>query len=350
MKQVSILLIGFIIVLQLSAQEHLLNANVHFKDNTAIEGNMFLYESEPDFITVENNSGEKNRYPLRSVDYIENQVTILRNFQYESTYKLLEALVESEKMSLYKKNSNETDLFYVVKSGEIYLLEGGKKTVIIDSKDYTADNYGYRGVLKALTRDDPSLSQKIDKVTYHQKELMDVVISYNNGKISYIKTGSLSKKNKKPNWLIYAQYSNNVSNGFFTMNNITPQFFQAGVKLYLTEISRHSFKFGFEYGVYTDIYDSDTNTNTLFSIAVTYQLDFFRTRRSNFYINIRIADLAYIKSSNSSDAMIRPVPRISPGFGYEYRIQDFFLFAELNNILLFKKIPYNFSVGIAYDL
>ena len=261
MKQVSILLIGFIIVLQLSAQEHLLNANVHFKDNTAIEGNMFLYESEPDFITVENNSGEKNRYPLKSVNYIENQITILRNFQYESTYKLLEALVESEKMSLYKKNSNETDLFYVVKSGEIYLLEGGKKTVIIDSKDYTADNYGYRGVLKALTRDDPSLSQKIDKVTYHQKELMDIVISYNNGKISYIKTGSLSKKNKKPNWLIYAQYSNNVSNGFFTMNNITPQFFQAGVKLYLTEISRHSFKFGFEYGVYTDIYDSDTNIN-----------------------------------------------------------------------------------------
>ncbi|NOY50148.1 MAG: hypothetical protein GXO88_06280 [Chlorobi bacterium] len=349
MKKFSILLIGLLAFLSLFAQKNLYDAKIYLNDGQVIKGNMFLYDSEPDIIAVEDEEGEITRYQLYLVNFVENGGNLQRSLYYNDKYALFEALVEGEKMSLYRKNTSGDDIFYVLTSRKVYLLEGGKVIVEKGSKTFTTKSNRFKGVLKVLLQSEPELVKRADNIDYNQKDLSDIVVAYNGGRISFIKNEDVESKSRKPNLFVYAQYSNVVFRYFFTNDNQTPSFLQAGVQYYFSRESRHSIKLGVEYGTYTPSEDESFDKIKTVQLSFAYYVDIFRMHNSAIYFNFLAANIGYYMREND-DNFAAVLPRLSPGFGFKYQVRDFNFFVEINNALIYKGIPYNFSAGLSYDL
>ncbi len=350
MKYLSIILFSVFAFSNVIAQESLMKATVYLTDNQTVKGDVFLYDSEPDNIVLEKENGETSRIFNENIKYIENDGNILKSCQYNSGYQLFDVIVDGEKMSLLRTTKNQAEVFYIYKDGKVYLLEGGRKTIVKGSKTYNTDNLRYRGVLKVLIKSEPKLVKKTDNIKYKEKDLVDIVIAYNNGKITFLKTEEIVKKNKTPNLMIFLQYTNAATNAYFSYDNQTPSFFQAGVQYYFSKESRHSLKLGLEYGVYTQPDSEYDHFYNIVDLNISYYMDLYRMRHSAIYFNVRAADLTYITKTDDSHSNIIMLPRISPGFGFKYQINKFYLFAEINNMIQYKTVPYNFSFGITVDL
>lgn len=338
------------------AQNHILNATIALKSNIQLKGDVFRYDTYPNTVTVKDSIGKSLIYDFKDIDYIRNSNFLLKSIEFENTYLLFETLLIGQNMNLYKINVLETEIFYVQKAGILYLLEGGDKIVKVDSKEqlkgskqYLKEINTYKGTLIYLMKSDPSLVNEINRIKYTQKDISDLVLAFNQGVVSYIKTNATELINRKPNWLTYVQYSHSYNNSYFTDENTTPNFFGAGVLVYLSESSRHSIKMGMEYGTYSDpnqIYWSD-----YLNLNINYNYDYYSTRNADFYLSLRLIDFGYVLESNTGDSYIGILPRLSPGLGYQHRIGNKLrLYGEINNILKLLYILNNFSFGISFDI
>jgi hypothetical protein len=146
------------------------------------------------------------------------------------------------------------------------------------------------------------------------------------------------------------QYTNSATNTIFTRDNQTPSFIQGGVQYYFSKESRHSLKLGLEYGIYTQPANEYDHFYQLVNLNISYYLDLYRMRHSAIYFNVRALDLTYVVDTDDSRSYIFMLPRISPGFGFKYQINKLYLFVELNNMIQYKTVPYNFSCGLTFDI
>ncbi len=322
------------------------NASIHLKNKEIIEGDAFIYDSKPEGIDVLVDSQKKSEILWDDIEFISNESIIIRVFNFEDKSRMFESIVEGESMSLYKRNVDGVDIFYIEKSGELYELKGGKQTVTIDSKTYKRNNNKYKGTLKLLLEPNDRLGNKAQGVSYNERDFLDLVVSYNEGHVSYINKRAVGTKDRTPSLLVYGQYSN-IKNSWYAENNNTPAFWQFGVELYPNKTGRHSFKFGLELGEYTNL--DEGWVNKVICLNISYLYDIYRMKNSEFYFGCRLIDIGVEESDGQTNGIV--LPRFRTGFGYEYHIGGKInAYIELNNILNVNNIIEDYSIGISYVL
>lgn len=347
MKTFNTVLLLFISLTSLFSQEFIKNSKVHLKDNLVISGDFYYYPSLPNSIEVVDSIGTKQIYQISEIDFIESKSSLLRSFKYNGKAKLFSSIVEGDKISLYKTDINEEQQFYALKGDQILWLKSGTREIKIKSKVYSKEIDSYKGILKFLVNDNAFLFKKIDGITYTEKDISDIIIAYNNGHISYFKNEVIENQNRISDWKFYSQFSNYSSEPFFTENTSASSFMQIGGELFVSEGSRHSFKFGLEYGKFED--ENYESWDKYLNVNVSYLYDFYRMPKSNFYLGIRFFDIAKIWDNTDNDLSF--VPRLSPSFGFEYHINNYLdIYVEVNHIFKLADMPYNFSIGLSYDI
>ncbi len=348
MKNLSIVIFAKLLLLFsvhfLYAQESTMNVKVHFKDGKVITGDVFIYDTSPE--TFDLVTDVQETYRISEIEYFEGSGILVRRFTYRGKDKLFTAIVEGKKMSLYKTEKIEEITFYVYKDGKMYKLEGGKMEIEKDGSRYVKENTRYKGTLKVLLSPDSALMSKVDKVKYKEKELSELVILYNEGKVSYVNYNSVASRRKKAAFF-YLQYTNETDYTIYSDLNTTPYFWELGTKIKYDQNSRHSVKVGLEYGKITgELYEQDNYYHT--SLAFTYLYDFFRLPNVNVYVSLRMMDISYDRGIYNNRFYL--FPRLSPGIGLEfYSHEKIRAYLELNHLAILRRIPYNFSVGLAYQ-
>lgn len=347
MKTLNTILLLFLSLSSLFSQEFIKNSEIHFKNKSMVKGDFYHYDTNPNIIEVINLNGEKQVYQISEIDFVKSKTTTFKIISYKGIEKLFEIVIEGEKISLYETNIKDKNELFVLKNNEIFLLETGKNEFKIDSRTYSKENNRYKGILKYLMSDNVQISNKIDDLNYNKQEISNLIIAYNEGKISYFKNGDTENLNKKSDWRFYSQYSTYTSNPHFISNSYATSFIQMGGELIVSEGSRHSLKFGVEYGKYNHEY-SESWAKYL-NININYLYDFYRMPNSNFYLGIRLFDIAKIWNDTYKDSQI--FLRITPSFGYEYHVNNHLdLYIEMNHILQLEDMPNNFTIGISYDI
>jgi len=347
MKIFTTTLILFLSLTSLFSQEFVKESKVHLKNKSIVNGDLYFYPSIPNSIEVADALGAKQIYQISDIDFVEGKTSVLRNIEYNGEAKLFESVVEGTKLSLYKTIINDHMQLYVLKDNKIILLDSGSKIVKIESKTYKKEIDKYKGVLKYLVNDNTYLFNKVDNINYTEEDISSIVIAYNDGRISYYKNKDVEKQNRIYDWKFYSQYSNYSSNPYFSDNTASESFIQVGGELFISEASRHSFKFGVEYGKFED--ENYKSSEKYFNVNISYLYDFHRMPKSNFYLAVRLLDIG--KLWNDTDSDLRFLPRLSPSLGYEYHVSnnlDFYV--EVNHIFQLNDIPNNFSIGISYDI
>lgn len=347
MKFLVAILLFLLPVTTLFSQEFLKHSTIHFKDSSTASGDFYYYPTIDQSVTLLDSLGKKQVYDLALIDYIEGKTDRYRVLDFNGTPKLFESVIEGNKMSLYKTSFNQDIQFYVLKQDTVYWLEGGRIEFMKDDKRYRTENTRYKGILKILMVDNSYVINKIDKIKYLENEITPIVIAYNEGRVSFVKTKAMEKQNKIPDWKIFAQYSHGRNTPIYIYDgNFSSQFFSAGAEYFNTEGSRHSFKFGIEYGQFDLNKRSDKQWINLNS---AYYYDFVRTPRENLYFGVRLMDITYDWGSDDTNFYL--YPRFSPLMGYERHLTNKTdLYFELNHLLSMSKIFLNFSVGFTYDL
>ncbi|MCK4661723.1 MAG: hypothetical protein KAT68_02570 [Bacteroidales bacterium] len=317
-------------------------SKIHLKSDSIIEGDVYLFDSNPLQISI---NKESNRN-INTIKYIENNDYLLRSIVINSTNKLLIAIVEGDSLSLYKEN--ESKLFYAIKDDNIYNLEGGKVLIENKSKSYYRQSYQYRGILRCLSKDKPELLKKASDLDYSEKDLCIFVIEYNNNKTSFIKKESNQKGRCFSEWEVFFQYLYIKNNLYYQPNpNTTPSFYQFGTRTYIKEGSRSSISTSVEYG--KNSWEHYYYYVNIIQLNFNYFVDFYKTNNSDIYLNVRLFDITYVWNNNESSYNIGP--RFNVGFGYRYHIKEKLnLFVELNQLLNLEKIPSNFSLGFSYRM
>lgn len=347
MKFSLILLLFFLSVTTLFSQEFIKNSIIHFKDSSTASGDFYYYPSIDQSVTLLDSLGKKQEYDLALIDYIEGKIDRYRVHDFNGTPKLFESVIEGNKMSLYKTSFNQDIQFYVYKRDTVYWLEGGRIEFLKDNTRYRTDNTRYKGILKFLMIDNSNLYKKIDELKYLENEIASIVIAYNGGSVSFVKTKKMEKQNRIPDWKIFAQYSNGRNTPvYFIDDDYRARFFLAGAEYFNSQGSRHSFKFGIEYGQFDF---TERSNSQWINLNSSYCYDFMRTPGDNLYVGIRLLDISY--SWNADESSFYVYPRFSSILGYERHLSkktDFYL--ELNHLLSMSHIFLNFTAGFTYDL
>ena len=359
MKLLSTVFCLVILSITLFSQEFIKDSKVHFKNNTVVKGDFYYFPVVPNMVQVADSTGKKKDYPLSNVDYAENKNTVVKNIPYKGTDKLFESIVEGEKMSLYKTKENDEIRLYILKDGQMTWLESGMRQVVIDEKIYNKEIFTYRGILKVLMNDHADLAKKVDQIACTEKEVSDLVIAYNHGHITYFKTKDAEKMDRTPNWKIYSSYSHYKGRPLFSDATSLGQFWQIGTEYFPYEGSRHSFRFGLEYGEFYNkkvvnmlddwhIREYNKASNEYFNFNINYYYNFQRLPKANLYLGLRVMDIGKLWGTEGNKISL--FPRLSPCFNAEYHVtRRLDVYGEINH--LFKMmIPKNYTFGISYDL
>ncbi len=329
----------------LSAQESVKNVDVHFNDGKVITGDVFFYDYTSSRFRLA--ASTTKTYRISEIQYFENSDILVRRRTFQGEDKLFIAIVEGEKMSLYKTEMLEKSIFYVSKDDKVYKLEGEEIEIEKDGRRYLKEDDRYKGTLRYLMDSDPILLKKIKTLKYREKDLAELIISFNEGRVSYVNYEAIASHKKKA-LFFYLQYTNEPNYSIFSDLNSSPALWGMGAKLKFDENSRHALRLGFEYGKYTNELHEIENHSRI-SLAFVYLYDFYRLPHFNTYFNFRMIDISYTMGTEKNYVYL--FPRLSPGIGFEYYFRKkIIVYAELNHLAVTRNLPYNFSVGLAYKL
>ncbi len=345
------------------------NGKLILETNDTIIGSITYYDDFSSTVTYIDNKDSVNSCTIECI----NEIVLNNGIRYTTiNYDdkkdgrvFVQRIISSDLISLYASEENGSIYYYVEKDGTTYRLENNKVFEERDDKKYLRYDKKYLGSLKMIMSDKPALFDQIDELRLTESELIDIILDYNEGNISFLMTTEKAKSKTISNWVIFGQYSN-FSIYYFSEPTFGYSYgIFGGAQLYFTKNKRHSFKFSLGYSHYElhDKHESGLSYLTkdvyaeVFNIGFTYEYIFFMTQRTNIYAILHIADLSYVSkyehdevNTNISSSFV-PMPRVSPGIGFEYKTQKRFSFyVELNNLLNASHIPENFSVGLKYDL
>lgn len=335
------MMIAIVLYQNLFGQIEYENSEIYLKNDSLIIGDVLFPDSNPSEILINNEYLIK----IKSIDYIKNESYLLRNINTNGIEKLLMAIVEGDSLNLYKEK--DIKLFYVVKNGEVYKLEGGKILVENESGSYYINTYKYRGVLKYLSNNKIELQRETENIKYTENDLALFVKKYNY-KLGYIKSIDKQKDKYFSKKEIVFQYSYIKNNLYYRPNpNTSPNFYELGIRAYVKEGSRSSISTSIQFGRNTWEYDG--HYVDIMQFNFNYMVDFYKTKNADLYLNIRLLDATYFWDEFGNSFNVGP--RFNVGFGYRYYIiNKINLFIELNQLLNISKIPSNFSFGISYIL
>lgn len=280
----------------------------------------------------------------------------------------VQKIITSDLISLYGSEENGTTYFYINKDTITYRLENNR---LIEKNDknirYARYDRKYLGSLKMIMSDKPELFDRIDKLKLTEDDIMALVLDYNQGNVEYIMSTAIAKSKSISNWVAFAQYSH-----FGTYFQTQPTFdysygYFIGTQMYFSRSRRHSLKFLFGYSRYNTektIFFGHASQkqeyyySNFISLGITYEYIFILTNRTHFYAQLQFGEIGYLtefdKKTNTETETSRnfyPMPRLSPGIGFEYKTKKRLSFnLEINHLLNAAYIPENFSVGIKYDI
>ncbi|NOX47834.1 MAG: porin family protein [Chlorobi bacterium] len=328
------------------------NGVITLYDGQAYPGHVFYYGSKSDMVILYDSTEKKIEFFPGQIDYINlesGRKFVSRHYLdiQDSTWFILQSLIESDNISLYMLNNEENkNYFFVQKNDVLYKLENNETIITVDQKKYKKNDNKYIGVLHILMEDRPEFKKQINQTKYSYKGLSKLIIEYNNGNISYfwdpkIKTGN--------NWIAIAQYSHYGT--YYGQATVSASFGTGfGLQQYFKDYGGSWFK----YALFYSEYYLDTEDMVFYNLALTYGFDFVKTRTFLMYGSFHILDIGYVEISYtntaSEDNKFTLAPRFSPGIGFEYRpISRFSVYTEINNLMQFKYIPNSFSFGLKYD-
>lgn len=317
------------------------DSKIYFKNDSIIKGDVRIIDSSPDEILVNN----VHLIKIKLIDSLKNNAYKLRTVNIDGNEKLLIVIVEGDSLNLYKEK--DTKIFFVEKKDVVYSLEGGKILIKTETGSYNKKVTQYIGVLKYLTQSRPEVQKEADNLEYTEDELMSFVIKYNS-KVKYIRGVNLQKDKYFTDKELFFQYSYIRNNQYYKPNpNITPGFYELGIRLYVKDGSRSSVSTSIQYG--KNSYEHG-GYDEIMQLNFNYMFDFYRGRNEILYVNFRLLDATYLVDDEDENSF-NVGPRINLGFGYRYYIMNNInLFVELNQLVNMEKIPTNFSLGFSYIL
>ncbi len=269
---------------------------------------------------------------------------------------LLQVLLESSIISLYRREDNAISYFYVLKGNDLYRLENNKQTIYRNDKRYNGRDNKYIGILRMLMSDRPDLVERLNQIKLNESDLIEVISVYNAENVSYSWKED-AKQVRESNWLLFTQYSKLGSVYGSTANYSFGQ--MVGLQYYFSSKSRYSIKVSLDYSKY-NLSDGEL---TVKGLGIRYQHDVKKTERYGVYFLLHLADIAQ-QSRTFNDQLpatkdgLIIMPRISPGLGLEIKpLSKLAAYTEINhvhtlNAPMFDKVALNsisFSLGLKYD-
>lgn len=365
------LLTFILIITSLYASSQIQNekGKLILETNDTILGSITYYDDLSSTVTYIDNKDSLNSCTIECI----NEIVLNNGIRYTTiNYDdkkdgrvFVQRIISSDLISLYASEENGLIYYYVGKDGISYRLENNKVFEERDDKRFSRYDNKYLGSLKIIMSDKPELFDQIDELNLTESDLIEIVLEYNEGNISFLMTTEKAASKTISNWVVFGQYSN-----FGTYYLAEPTFGYSygifgGSQIYFTKNKRHSFRFSLGYSHYELHAKHDSGLSYLtkdvyaevFNIGITYEYIFFMTQRTNIYVLLHIADLSYVSkyehdeaNTNISNSFV-PMLRVSPGIGLEYKTKKRLSFyAELNSVLNADHIPSNFSIGLKYDL
>lgn len=333
---------------------------VYLANGGVFSGKISYYIDQPAdvLLTDSNNLSQKFKLPEVSKILLENGKKFTTKFyktKNDSTLLLFLSIIESPNISLFGREEMNALAMYVAKDDKLIRLENNATTIAIDDKDkidvkrYKKYDNQYIGVLSSLMSDRFDLVSNMENVKLTEKDITEVILNYNKGEVTYYQK-SQSKFFGKPNWMLFAEFSNFCS--LYGDLVTDPSFgVAAGFQYYFAKNNRNSIKGTIEYQSYK-FEDSD---DVYIGVGFRYYYDMYKSRAVNIYGMMNFFDLVYHKSTstinNTEDISIEILPHFSPGLGMDVKLfPKFMVYGEINRLFNFKCFPRNFTFGLKYDI
>ena len=341
------------------------------KSGETLSGTLTHYYDNPSEVIFYNQQGVKEVFPSKQISaiqldngdrYVAKEYTtgpgssIFNDKNYKpnsgKTTLILQAVLESPGISLYRREDDAAQFFYLFKDNNLYRLENNEITETINSKTYKRKDNKYIGTLTSLMSDRMDIVSKLNKVGLNEKDLIKIVAEYNQDNIIYQRKANTHEPSEA-NWVLFAQYS---QYGTVTGDNTKPNSYgQAiGVQYYFSKHSRHSLKASLNHSLYMMDEKYDQESLRAVGLGLRYELSFRRTERYNAYMMVHLVEFAQVsvayRNDRPAEENIVLVPLLSPGLGIEVKpFPRTSAYIEVNNLLQIDQLPKSISVGLKYD-
>lgn len=316
-------------------------------------GFVSYFYDKPSEVIFSSEYGAKNVFQAKEIQGIklENGERFVSKFyktQGDSTFLVLKLIIESPKISLYVREDDATEYFYVSKDDALHRLENNKVYEKRGDKQYVRKDNQYVAILGALMADRVDIVAELDKVSLHEHSLAKVISKYNQGEATYhLLPGG--KAEKESNWVLFTQYSQyGVPKEFARSARAFGN--MVGLQYYFSQTSRHSLKVSADYinSVFND------ESAVVYGLGLRYEWAFKKAESYTVYFQMHVAELGYVEYSNSRNRLNRngftTSLMLSPGIGFEYKpLPRVAVYGEVNNLLQLYNIPKSFSLGLKYD-
>ncbi|MFD2999705.1 hypothetical protein ACFS7Z_04995 [Pontibacter toksunensis] len=322
------------------------------KNGNILNGKVTYYYDNPNNIILNAHQDAKEMFSPEQVTEIKlenGEKFVAKPYTMEDSIIILQVLLESPKISLFRREDNSELHYYVLKDATLHKLENNDIVVYQETKTYRKKDRKYVGTLSSLMPDRMDLVEKLDKVQLNEHDLTEVILEYNKGDLSYY-WKSDNKVRRKPNWIAFTQYSQYGS----VLGTPTAGYssgMMIGLQYYFSKHSRYSFKVSLDYSSYI----LDDEEFSVKGLGVRYQHDIKKAEKYSFYLLLHVADIAHLTVVNERQVITTAgqlvlLPRFSPGVGFEARpFPRMAVYSEINHLLNLKYFPRSFSLGLKYD-
>ena len=354
--QLHIILIIFITLISFNGKAQIYDqaGNIYLNNETILTGSItYMYDQSDQIFIVDSTGLKQILHPNQVKQIVLENGKRFAGFLYSRKnppeFLIMQALVISEKISLYAREEGGALHFYVKKDSLLQRLDYDEEVVRIEGYHYNNKKYQYRGVMKSLMADRTDLYKIIDNLKFHERDMVNLVLLYDKGNVSYF-FETEGKYDPVKSWKAMVQL-NRFGSYYFERTTSFSWGIDVGPQYYFTNNFRNSFKFPICYSTY-HLEDEDY---THYGISFKYQYDFYRTTRSIGYISWHLFDVVHFHEVNygkypHTDNGVSLRFRLSPGVGYEFRmVSHFFIYAEYFHLFQINGFPPNFAIGLKYD-
>lgn len=320
--------------------------SIELLNGTRTRGMISYYEIQQKDFHVRDSNGLRHIYPPALVKNVmldngEKYITYSLASETTTSYLILQSLIESEEISLFRKLKSGHPEFYVLKEGQLYFLQNDK---IMASRDsLQTDKHKYIRTLIHLMADKPGFDKKAENIRLHETGLTRLISAYNNGISSYCR-----KPKSRSYWSVFGQFS---GYSYINTHNPTPgKSVSSGIQYNFTQSLRSALKLSFDYRYFHDSY-SDLSS---YNMAVIYAFAILNEEHYSLYVLANITDLSYFLYTDPENDHINYThiafrPHLHPGICLEITPgKRFSPFVEYNGLSNLEKYDYNFSFGLKY--
>ncbi|MDO6390589.1 hypothetical protein Q4E40_10665 [Pontibacter sp. BT731] len=323
------------------------------KSGDNLTGTVTYFYDQPNEISFSGDQGTRQVFTADQVTEIKldnGEKFIAKRYKTnaDSATLVLKVLIESPKISVYVREENSTEYYYVSKDDALHRLENNSVYEKQGDKKYLRKDHKYIGTLSSLMHDRMDLVQQLEKTSLRENSLTRIIREYNQGEASYEWQGD-KKTEREPNWVFFAQYS---KYGFSKDIPIEARGYgnKAGLQYYFSKHSRHSIKASMDYSSFR----FGEEKAQMYGLGLRYEMAFKKTEKFSAYMLVHFLDIAYMSYSHPAEGYnengLKSALRFRPSIGFESKLLPrMAAYAEINNLLVLEELPKSFSLGLKYD-